>query len=170
MRAPVPPQRWASMQTQSTSGSRLGLGCSGPRVYQIFGSLGACWYVSDRFLLYTPSPAPLLAYHPTIQVGQITTEYILCTLVPNHWTPLTSQGCTAVSIDTCTALARFIGLFWSIHKRSAYPGASENPYTMWPRDNQCNYWNHCPCNHCVHGHNNSKRSVVHISRTGWHYD
>jgi hypothetical protein len=25
---------------------------------------------------------------------------------------LSSQGCTAVSIDTCTALARFIGHFW----------------------------------------------------------
>ena len=44
-------------------GSRLGLVCSGPRVYQIFGALGACWFVLDRILTsfaHTHTPLPLL--------------------------------------------------------------------------------------------------------------
>jgi len=32
--------------------------------------------------------------------------------LPFPWFFWSSQGCTAVSIDTCTALARFIGYFW----------------------------------------------------------
>jgi len=40
---------------------------------------------------------------------------MLCTPVTIPLTFQSSQGCTAVSIDTCTALARFIGHVWS-HK------------------------------------------------------
>ena len=59
----------STMGVDANSGSRLGLGCSGPRVHQIFGALGACWYVSDRFLAsfaHSSSPvARLSSYSPS---------------------------------------------------------------------------------------------------------
>ena len=64
------------------------------------------WYV-PRFTYDNKNPSMLM------RVGHITMGYILCTLIPNHHASLTLQGCTAVSIDTCTALVKFIGLFFN---------------------------------------------------------
>src|SRR6266567_1062058 len=56
---------------------------------------------------------------------------MICTPVTIHTTFLPSQGCTAVSVDTCIALARFPEAYprmgWST------PGFSKNPYPYPPK-------------------------------------
>jgi hypothetical protein len=63
-----------------------------------------------RMLDRAPCP-PLRSLPPSHATAR--RGWILVTLSE----PLTSQGCTAVSIDTCTALARLLGQFWS-HTRA----------------------------------------------------
>ena len=47
----------------------------------------------------------------------------------SHNVTLTSQDCTAVSIDTRTALARFIGWLWEDTREWVWvPPGFENPY------------------------------------------
>ena len=47
----------------------------------------------------------------------------------SHNVALTSQDCTAVSIDTRTALARFIGWLWEDTREQVWvPPGFENPY------------------------------------------
>jgi hypothetical protein len=61
---------------------------------------------------------------------------ILCAPVTISPTFRSSQGCMAVSIDTCTALARFIGHFWrhTLARVGVPPGFCKPP--MRTRENR----------------------------------